>query len=364
MYLNHPSFIRQTIILWALMLLVTPLSAQLPHTVLAELLPEPDSTDLHVVVEATGFFRNTEYAGRLVDGETWPGMRLRAGLQKQIAARVFISAGAQVQRLAGDTQKLMWWPLLRFDYRLAPGWQLVLGTLYGHCRHDLPEPAFSSERFLTRPVEEGAQLFFKRNRFEAEAFIDWQRYIMQGDTAQERFLTSVVGKWQSDHIRLAAHTLFHHIGGQINTTDAKVSSVINNGVEVAYKQPLTHRLTIEGQLWLLNHSNMTPAVPLLFNSGRAVMPRLRLASDRLQVDLGYWYAKNYIAPAGEAIFSQISTRIPGYTLNQRQMIFAKLNYTRQIHPALHLLAAFEQYFDTRRIRYDYAFAVYLIYRNL
>jgi hypothetical protein len=328
----------------------------------------PDSIlkrgDIAIGIEALAYFRNTEYEGRLVDGQTWPGMRFRPTLVYGLDKRARLHVGVQIDQRAGAKAFGDIRPVLRMEYQTKGPWRLVLGTLYGHATHRLPEPAYSPERFITRPLEEGLQWLRYSKRDSSEIFVDWQRYIVDGDTAREQFVAGLVHRHRYfDDTKLEAHVLLFHRGGQINTYKP-VSSVGQIGFGLTSPWKPVNNGRINATFWLYGHKNFNAGTKLFFEQGWAMQPRFAYEKKGLRLDAGYYYGRGYTAIPGELVYTQSSTRGDIYGYRLRSLVFVKTAWTRYINDRNTMSAGIETYYDLRHRRIYYAYSFYLIHHGL
>lgn len=118
---------------------------------------------------------NTEFFTPYRTGETILGGQFQSALVLRPGRRTAVHLGAFGDYRFGaekflDPVK----PILSFRFTTATGTG-VIGTLITERRHGLLEPLEVTTLEFTRPIEYGLQWIEQRRRWDAEAFLDWQK---------------------------------------------------------------------------------------------------------------------------------------------------------------------------------------------
>ncbi|HSM17226.1 MAG TPA: hypothetical protein VK845_09580 [Gemmatimonadales bacterium] len=124
--------------------------------------------------EFTFYGDNTEFFTPFREGETLLGGQFKSFLRFKTSEHTEVLAGVFGDQRSGSDEFLdPVKPLLSFRYRTKHSVG-VLGTLETVDRHGFLEPLQVTTLEITRPVEYGLQWVERRERLDAEAFINWQ----------------------------------------------------------------------------------------------------------------------------------------------------------------------------------------------
>ena len=253
-------------------------------------LSSDDTGTLAVDADALAFFKNNEFDGEQATGYTLPGFWLQPRLSYQPLDGVRLEAGLHAAVFNGANKypcfayhDIARWkgdqyqsgahvlPFLRAQAQLGSV-SFVLGNIYGGANHQLVEPLMNAEVNLTQDPEAGFQILVDRPRYKLDAWINWQSFIFRGDTHQEAFTIGFSQRiaLNAPQRRLTLYIpidiLFQHRGGEIDSTDTGVQSLVNGALGLGLRWNVGGRLlnglTAEalalyswqetGQLWPFN----------------------------------------------------------------------------------------------------------------
>lgn len=198
---------------------------------------------------------NTEFFTPYRTGETILGGQVRAWVEGRPTDRLSLRIGAFADRRWGSeefTDSLK--PILAARYTTVHSLG-VMGTLDNTRRHGLIDPLMVSTRELTTPIEYGMQWREQRERFNAEAWINWQR--LNTPTQREAFeMGAVVSIRPMRGLSIDAQHLWSHRGGQFFDAGVPVSNnrVTSLGVTVSDSLPFVRHASFEAaRLWSERH---------------------------------------------------------------------------------------------------------------
>lgn len=209
------------------------LSAQLFQN---DYMNRPDSShsvgSLILDLQGSGWFYNNEYFNPFYKGYTLIGANFQPRLVYQSNPKLKFSAGAHLQRFYGDALKTAVKPLFSIEYSPRKDFSILMGSFNGGENHGLPEVLFSFENHLADIVENGVLINYKNSYIESETWLNWEQFIVPGDTFQEMFTAGssnrlTILERSSWKLSLPLSMLAHHAGGQINNSDKPVETLIN-----------------------------------------------------------------------------------------------------------------------------------------
>ena len=168
---------------------------------------------LSVELDNLSFFKDNEYAGKVVKGYSLPGFWLQPKLVYYPLERVKLELGAHLLVYHGANkypsmayQDIAQWkgnqyqkgthilPYFRAQMALSEQVDVVLGNLYGAANHRLIAPLYNPELNLTCDPEMGLQVLYRTRRFDLDAWVNWQSFIFKEDTHQEAFTVGLSGR--------------------------------------------------------------------------------------------------------------------------------------------------------------------------
>lgn len=151
-----------------------------------------------------------------------------------------------------------------------------------------------------------------------------------------------------------------HTGGQINEDETAMQSVINlsMGLDVSKKTDgFFNKLGWFGSV--LTYNDVTEANPLGIYKGHAIYTGLKSEGKKGIAMVGYWNAKNFIAPKGSPLFQSVSAYDPTTVIPSRQLLTGKIGYYRSFQTQIKFSFLFEGYYDLPNSQFDYAYGIHL-----
>ncbi|GHT51247.1 hypothetical protein AGMMS49982_08170 [Bacteroidia bacterium] len=340
---------------------------------------------LGFAVEATGFFKNTEFFSPLEVGQTLPGIQFVPRVTYQIDKKFRIEWGAYAVYYSGDETQTsadnyyyaktayggFSQMFVRMQYAVNPDFHLVFGNLYGGLNHRLIEPLYQWERHYTARPESGLQVHFQNKKYFADVWLDWEQFIRYGDPKPELLTfgisASALLTAPESRFRLTVpfQLLIHHQGGQIDTSDAP-KIVIGNAATGFDVEWLTgHNLlkTLSLKTYIAGYADNTADKALRpFTKGWGIYPVLEAKTNSFTLAAGYWHAQKFYAFEGESLFGSFNPYEPEKQFPTRDLVIYKLLYQKQLHEKLQVGAQVEVYQDCGLRQADYSFGAYLRFK--
>ena len=274
-------------------------------------LNDADSNKLFLGIENGNYFKNNYYYNNLEVGYKEIGWFLQPTLEYHPTGDTRISAGVHMLKYSGLESLSRFTPVLSFQYRMAPGSDLIIGTIYGTTNHKLIEPIFQFDRYNQEHVENGFQFLFDKKHVWSDLWMNWETFIFDRSPIQERFTvgTSTLIKLNDPEsplqIQIPIQTLIMHRGGMHTIVTAHVQTYLNYvyGVDINYKlqNKIFQNLAFRG--YMVNYQDLSFSGEEPFKQGKGFYPNILLEGKIMDLMLGYWNAEKFIAPRGEYLFS-------------------------------------------------------------
>ena len=314
---------------------------------------KPDSTgNFYLALDNVNFFKNNEYKGSVATGYTLTGAWIRPKVVYYPDAKLRMEFGGNVLKYNGRDEYYHLLPWFNVHYKPTEKISLILGNLNSDQNHNLPEFLADPEIFLTSKPEAGLQGKYKSDRFSADLWIDWQKFILNGDPFKERFAFGAVANWkifENDNTSFSIPLAFYglHRGGEIDTAPGLAESYISITPGLSFKKTITNK-TFKG--WSLNT-----------NFSQSTYPKDDLITDESKgwgfyangnidtrfggLTLAYWHGHQFYTPQGSRLYQNLSstgtTMIP-----DNELINLKYHYFHEIMPNTFFGFVFDYYYNT------------------
>ena len=337
-------------------------------------------------VDATTFFRDAEFFLPYTKGYTATGFFLNPYLKRPIGQHAQLMVGVHLAGVAGYDGIRNWQPLVRLEYEAFPNWRIVMGSIYGTLAHGLFEPMFDRERYIYDHQEEGVQILGKLSfgpfRWQTDTWVHWEELLEPWQPTQERFtlgsnntvtLLDVVRDESNLGVLLPLSFLGSHRGGQFTSLDTCIQTLFNENVGLRFYWAKHERKSLQLDLPLFFYQDMSPTKCMAYDKGWGVWPQLTLNSPlsrqkkrwygdwQMQLQAGYWYGYQFIAPRGSYLFQSISWHDAHFAVPEREMLTAKVALENR-YGKLSLGLDAEFYYDLIVNKMDMALGVYMRFR--
>jgi hypothetical protein len=346
--------------------------AQLNNTLLCDRISMEvsDTSNFGIALQANPYMRNTEYFSRIELGRTLFGYQLQPSIYLQPHAHIRLQAGSYLRKDYGSNTTFSR-VLPTFTVKIQSGHHAFLfGTLEGALAHGLIEPLWDINSNIERRIENGFQYRLVSPKTFADVWINWERFIERGSPYKEQFTTGfhfapqLISKKKTTLTIPLQFTAFHR-GGQIDTDTGKVIMYFNGAAGLVLKTTLSSpvfKSWTASAYSVFNREN-TQSGYFAFRNGIGTYANLALQTRWMDFMLSYWNGNNYIAPRGTAIYQSVSADQAGYTEAGRQLLFFRLLYEKELYAHLNIVIRYEPFIDLGNKQFDYAFSVYLLYRE-
>ncbi|MGA1977643.1 MAG: hypothetical protein ABSG89_07275 [Bacteroidales bacterium] len=340
-----------------------------------------DTANSHKImfrVEDINFFRNLEYFNPIAEGHTYIGFILRPSFSYQPTANTCLQVGIHLLKYSGNNDFAQTLPFFRFQYRILPNFDLILGSLYSTLNHGMIEPIYGFDRYIEDNVENGMQFLYHNPHFKADLWLNWQNFIKFDDTQKEQFSvgysSEVILTDQSKPLKLSipVQFLFAHRGGQNTLDTARMFTRFNGAVGFSSEYTFDRRFVkrIGAYAYYLIYKDIITPHDIAYSYGNATYANIYLNTSFINFTVGEWTGFQFFNPRGERLFSNISTiddpdrlgtPTPGqYIIPQRNLFLSKVFFHHNICKGIDLCAAFESFYDYKNSIFDYNYDLYVI----
>jgi len=311
---------------------------------------------------SSAFFDNKEFTSDIKKGYTYPGFFVQPQLMFQPSSRTRLTAGIHTQYFAGTDSVERLVPVLRLEVTLFEGTNMVLGTIHSKQAHYLPEPLFKPERLLVWQPETGVQFITETKRFRADSWTNWERYIKHGSPFREEFTMGFSALIKPNTFRTREGLMLSicgfgvHNGGQIDSCERPVTTLINLAAGLSYSLPVGSGKTSVGvEATGFLSSDKSPNPSSKYRDGKALYPKVFIEGGGLRGELGYWRASKFTNPRGEELFGSYSTVDTSFDSPRRTLYTVKVIYSVPVAKGFTLGARVDTYFDPDASIFDWAF---------
>ncbi len=328
-----------------------------------------DSQKLYLNIENANFLNNNEFFSDFVDGYTLIGFHLTPELVYHPNSRIRLKAGAHLLRYYGLDNFSSAIPVFSFQFNITPSLSMIFGSLYGTANHRLIEPVYEFERFFVKNHESGLQVFFTRQYLFSDTWLNWEKFIFEGDPFQEEFTMGTsnvfyVNREDSNfRVSFSLQAIASHKGGQINVANTTVQTIVNSsaGISLKFLFPEIPFRSLELSQYFLGYNDLSHTKRLPFQQGWASYTNLIADWRSLTLGAGYWYADKYITKRGRPVFQSVSVNNPEYFEETRQLITSKIMLNRNLGQEVKIGIRFESYYDWVNKTFDYTYGLHIIY---
>lgn len=326
-----------------------------------------DSQRLSLKISNLNYIYNTEYFTKIPLSGTLFGYQLIPELQYQPNSRFKISGGLYVQKEFGRKEYTSVFPVFSVKYK-AKNSAFILGTLEGATNHGYIEPIYDYKLLINERLENGFQFFVDTKAYNHDFYINWRRAIHLGDAYKEEFDIGYIARvnllnnetWE---VSVPVQLLYSHKGGQIDTSNAPLTSIVNDaaGLSVGINMENSFLKKVVLDNYYVNYKDISGTKRQPFNEGNAYLAHLLLKFKFFDLDFRYWNGHGFINPRGNALFSSVSEKIPGYTEAYRELLLGSIIYDKEIFHNGHFNFRVSPYYDFGAKKLEYSYEMYFSY---
>lgn len=336
----------------------------------------PDSTktgELHLSIHNFNYLRNYEFFSKFQDGYTLYGAQLEPQLVYYAHPRLAITAGVHVRKDFGEEGIYKTYPLFSIKYQ-HKGLALINGALEGSIQHRFIEPVFDIERKITHPVEYGTQLQITKPGIFIDAFLNWNKMIYKPSAEQEQLFaggSADITLYKSDKaaLSLPLQVLAFHQGGQIDTLDAPLKTIVNAAAGFKFHYILGQTIrSVFTENYLVGYADNSTTQIQAYDKGNGVYLNAGVKSKYGDLIFSYWNADSYMSSIGMPLYQSVSYKIgnEGYTEKNRELLIVRYAYQKALIPNFYLDFRVEPVFDlgsNSAKSFDFHHSLFLVYKQ-
>ncbi len=325
--------------------------------------------------ESTSFLKNNEYESDFATSLSGIGVMLKPTLEYYLNYNTRLNVGFFGTKFSGVNHFTNLIPIYQIHHKIIPGLELVFGSLYGNLNHGLSEPFYRFDLYYTNNIEYGLQLLHKSKYTESDVWLNWEKFIFEGDPFQEEF---TVGnhtklnfiKTKGIDIKGDLQVLLFHKGGEIDTYAGPAIYIFNGayGLDLTLKTKhinysLKPKLFWYQGLRLPNNPKSENYQP--YNNGKGLMVSSDVDHKFMNFEFGYWKGEKFLSSKGESLFMSVSESSPNFHQANRKIFYSKLRLKRYLSDNLKLELRGNLYVDLKNdVLPDYSFGLYFIANEL
>lgn len=309
------------------------------------------------------FLRNNEYFNNLYDGITFLGTNLNPSFHYTFHPNVSLSLGWYLRLFNGRDELFINKLWYRLTYRFNSNLKLYMGNILGYDNHHLIEPLLSGDFQYLNPPENGIQFLYQRPKFNGDLWINWQRFILPGDTYKEEFLLGyssdfkVINQTGNFSLSLPMQFLAKHKGGQVDKLGIPMQTFFNWDVGIDFSKNLNIQNKLGIRVFYVQFNDASDHLLLQYKDGYGILSNLYLKTQKFDVILGFWRGEYYYSPVGEPLFQSLSRKYLAYNESFKQVLLFKFQYKKRVVESLPFYLRFESYYDPNRAYFDFSYGL-------
>lgn len=342
-----------------LLLISSPLVAQVDNNSLefGEVFNSIKLKKVQFNFNSLNYVKNNEYFNSIADGYTLFGYYLNPKVTYEAHEKVQIEAGIFVRKEFGTSGLKEVEPTFTVKVK-QNDWRFLFGNLEGTVSHRMIEPLAGFERLLTKPLEHGIQAKYQHKEAFFDAWIDWQRSTLPGQTNQEYiwngfsfYSKPIVVKGLK--FQAIAQTSIYHKGGQNIQSIQPVRTLLNPALGLRVMKELNNEQTLIFDNYYVGYFES----PL---RGTAYYMNTFWKSPKYQIGLSYWLGHYFNSPMGGDLFQSISRKFDtNYFEEYRNVLIMRLVRDWKITNKITASLRIEPHYDFQNRIFEHAEGLYL-----
>jgi hypothetical protein len=282
-----------------------------------------------------------------------------------ISNKFSLSGGWYFRQFYGQDEFNKSVPVIRGTYRFRPDAQIIIGQTKGQLQHGFIEPLYNTDNYFTKNPEYGLQLLINRKKFHTDLYMDWEKFILPGETQQEVITGGLLADYSMNGIAenrgLSAHfqSIIHHFGGQIDNSDSPLQSRSNLAAGLKYifipGSKVLDRLTLSSFYIQAMELSQTNTIP--FESGFALHNAITFENKWAKLSIGWFHGEYFFTPLGDYLFQSVSQLNNWYVGEKRDLITPKLLIGHNIMKGVNFGFCIETYYDLQRNTNDFSYGL-------
>ncbi|MBI9061360.1 MAG: hypothetical protein JEZ14_05195 [Marinilabiliaceae bacterium] len=324
---------------------------------------------LYFRLENNNFVKNNEYFGEYTEGYTLMGYAVQPSVMYYAGSRLRVKAGLHLLKYSGVSEFTVVLPIFSVHAQLTDKLDLIMGGLKGDVHHRLIEPVFDTEYQYTRPVENGFQFVFQGDKLWLDSWLDWEQFIFPGDNKPEKFTAGISSEYRFTNagsefeVTMPVQLIATHLGGQISDFSESMQSLANivSGIKLSKDVGDGFIQRVGVSTYFAMYKDLTKQSGWDFHTGDAVYPVAEVDYKYGSFMVGYWHARNFLAPKGSHVFQSVSDYKEGYYSKYRNLLTTKFSFTKTFMKQIKFSAMVETYYDVPASQFEYSYGINLVF---
>jgi len=326
-----------------------------------------DYRKFSIHIHNNNFVKNNEYFGPYTEGITYIGSVFQPEITWALSKKFSLSGGWYFRQYYGQDGFNQSIPVIRARYSFRPYAELIFGQLDGQLQHGFIEPIYNTDNYFIKKPEYGVQLLINRKRFNADVYMDWEKFLLPHEAHQEvitgGFLASYAINGLSEKRGLSAHfqSIINHFGGQVDNSDNPLQSRANIAAGLKYifvtDNKALNRFTLSSFYIQALELSQTNTIP--FESGFALHNTITFENKWAKLTTGWFHGEYFFAPLGDYLFQSVSQFNNWYVGEKRDLITSKLLLGHDIMKGVNFGFRIESYYDLQRNANDFSYGLNL-----
>ncbi|MCK4664272.1 MAG: hypothetical protein KAT68_15495 [Bacteroidales bacterium] len=329
-----------------------------------------DSNSLYLDISNTNFLKNNEYFNDFIKGYTLIGYNINPQIVYYTQSKVNLKGGIFLNKYSGIDNYSKILPTFSITY-FDKGLEIIMGTIKGTINHNLIEPLFHSELFFTDNIENGMQIIFNKNYFNADIWVNWKKFIFNNDTEQENFTFGISTKTNlsSDKNKLSISVLLqsltNHWGGQIDTSGKNIKTILNSaaGFDICYNINGKIFNSINSENYFITFNDMSPTVESYYKNGNGFFSKININTKNTNLSFGFLNTNSYISPLGNPMYLSVSAFDSTNNKKHRQLLTGRVTYYSNINSSIKLGLEYETFYDLANYNFDYYLGIVMYFKQ-
>lgn len=328
------------------------------------MLPER-ARDIYVRFENYNYFENFEYKSPTATGYTLIGTWLRPIGEYYVNDKIRIQAGLSLLKYYGDDKfddVSEWFSVI---YQPNQHIQFLFGNLDNSSNFGLPAPMYDPVRFATTTDSKGMQLKTEYSWLKAQTWLEWGEFIHRNDNFQEVFTGGVNAELNPTDITdtfsmsLPISFLGTHHGGEIDTSEQNIETVINSSVGLKfYYKHNKWKFILTPQFLYFNEVTKNYRQPIA--EGGALYIQADMFYKQLNIGIEWWTSKSFFAILGDPIYQSYSYYSPDTVYKNNNMFSTQLYWNHNISEKVSLIVGGNFIYDIDRKKNNFIAGIKLI----
>ncbi len=311
------------------------------------------------------FVKNNEYFGPYTEGITYIGSILQPELTWSLSSNFSLSAGWYFRHYYGQDGFAKSLPVIRARYSFYPGVQFIVGQLDGQLTHGYIEPIYNTDNYFSKNPEYGVQFRVDRTKVHADIFMDWETFLLPGETHQEEIVGGMLASYSINDnsndkgLSFQLQSIIHHFGGQVDNSDNPLQSRANVAAGFKYsflpRLKRLHKLTFSSYYIQALELSQTNTIP--FESGFGLQNTFVIENNWTKLSAGWFHGEYFFAPMGDYLFQSVSQFNDWYVGEKRDLITSKLLVGHDVVQGVNFGFRVETYYDLQRKSNDFSYGL-------